>query len=282
MLQEISIGIIAKMKLNNNLNKKYENLKNYLKSLNSAIVAFSAGVDSTLLLKVAHDILGDKVIALSAKTCSFPQKELREAIEFCKCENIKHAIIETQELNLEQYRKNPPNRCYICKKEIFSKIIEFKNQNNIEVILEGSNLDDDSDYRPGTQAIKELGIISPLKIAKLTKEEIRILSKENNLKTSSKPSFACLASRLSYGEEITKEKLLMIEKAEDFLSDLGFLQYRVRLHNNLARIEVLESDFEKLLKSRSIITAKFRELGFKYISMDLTGYKMGSMNETIK
>ena len=260
---------------------KLEKLKEYLINLESVVVAFSSGVDSTFLLKIAHDTLKDNVIAITAKSRTFPERELSQAIEFCKKEKIKHIILDSNELEIEDFRKNPPNRCYICKKDLFSKILEIAEKNDINNVLEGSNLDDDNDYRPGFIAIRELGIKSPLKELKFTKKEIRELSKSIGLDTFDKPSFACLASRFVYGEEITPERLGMVEKAEQFLLDMGFFQVRVRIHNSIARIEVLPEEFDKIIKNRNIITEKFKEIGFSYITMDLIGYRTGSMNETL-
>lgn len=247
---------------------KLSDLKDYLTRLGKVAVAFSAGVDSTFLLKIAHEVLGDNVVALTAKSSFFPQRELEEAKAFCQKEGIRHIIVD---IDIENIRHNPPNRCYICKRNIFEKFLAVANANNIENVLEGSNVDDESDYRPGMQAIKELGIKSPLRIAGLTKDEIRTLS--NNYK----PSFACLASRFVYGEEITTDKLQMVEKAEQILFELGFKQFRVRIHGKLARIEVLPEQFEKLIKAD--IYSQIQALGFEYVTMDLKGYRTGSMNE---
>lgn len=251
--------------------KKLQVLKKYIKDLESVAVAYSAGVDSSFLLKVAHEVLGDKVIALTAKSPLFPVREFNEAIEFCKKEGIRHIIVD---IGIEDIKSNPQNRCYICKKNIFSKFMETAKFYNIEHILEGSNIDDESDYRPGMLAIKELGILSPLRVVGFTKDEIRLLS--NN----KKPSFACLGSRFVYGETITAEKLMMVEKAEQLLFNLGFKQFRVRIHGKLARIEVLPEEFEKLIGID--IYEQFKDLGFDYVTMDLKGYRTGSMNEVLK
>ena len=221
------------------INEKFEKLKNYLSSLESVVVAFSSGVDSTFLLKTAHDVLGDKVIAVTAESCSFPKRELNEAKLFCQKEGIKHIVVESEELEIDGFCKNPVNRCYLCKKELFEKITEIAKENNIKNIVEGSNIDDNGDYRPGLQAVSELNIKSPLRYAELNKNEIRELSKKLELNTWDKQSFACLSSRFVYGEEITKEKLSMVDKAEQLLLDLGFHQLRVRIHGTIARIEVL-------------------------------------------
>lgn len=266
------------------INEKFEKLKNYLSSLESVVVAFSSGVDSTFLLKTAHDVLGDKVIAVTAESCSFPKRELNEAKLFCQKEGIKHIVVESEELEIDGFCKNPVNRCYLCKKELFEKIIEIAKENNIKNIVEGSNIDDNGDYRPGLQAVSELNIKSPLRYAELNKNEIRELSKKLELNTWDKQSFACLSSRFVYGEEITKEKLSMVDKAEQLLLDLGFHQLRVRIHGTIARIEVLPDEFPKLIeeKNRLKIVTEFEKYGFTYISMDLKGYRTGSMNETLK
>ena len=266
------------------INEKFEKLKNYLFSLESVVVAFSSGVDSTFLLKTAHDVLGDKVIAVTAESCSFPKRELNEAKLFCQKEGIKHIVVESEELEIDGFCKNPVNRCYLCKKELFEKITEIAKENNIKNIVEGSNIDDNGDYRPGLQAVSELNIKSPLRYAELNKNEIRELSKKLELNTWDKQSFACLSSRFVYGEEITKEKLSMVDKAEQLLLDLGFHQLRVRIHGTIARIEVLPDEFPKLIeeKNRLKIVTEFEKYGFTYISMDLKGYRTGSMNETLK
>lgn len=265
------------------LQKKYNKLKDYLKSLNTLAVAFSSGVDSTFLLKTAHEVLGNKVIAVTASSCSFPKRELNEAIEYCKKEGIKHIVTESEELKIDGFSHNPKNRCYLCKKELFLKIGEIAKQNGIQNIAEGSNIDDNGDYRPGLQAVAELGIKSPLRYAELTKNDIRILSKQLNLPTWDKQSFACLSSRFVYGEEITEEKLNMVDKAEQLLLDLGFRQVRVRIHGTIARIEILPDEFEKLIQKeiREKIVTTFKNIGFTYVSMDLSGYRTGSMNETL-
>ena len=264
--------------------KKYDDLKEMLKSYGSVAVAFSSGVDSTFLLYAAKEALGDRVIAISAKSCSFPERELNEAKEFCKEHQIRHIIFESEELEIEGFSQNPKNRCYLCKHELFEKIIKIAADEKIAVIVEGSNLDDNGDYRPGLQAVAELGIKSPLRTIGFTKEDIRALSRHLGLPTWEKPSFACLASRFVYGETITKEKLGMVDKAEQLLLDLGFHQVRVRIHGTMARIEILPEEFPKLISDdvRNQITTALKSYGFTYVSMDLTGYRTGSMNEVIK
>lgn len=263
--------------------QKLEKLKKYLKSLESVAVAFSSGVDSTFLLKIAHEVLGDKVIAVTAESASFPKREKNEAEDFCKKENIRHFLIKSEELNIEGFKHNPPNRCYLCKSHLFKEIKNLAKNEKINEVVEGSNTDDNGDYRPGLQAIAELGIKSPLRYADLSKDDIRILSKEMGLSTWQKPSFACLSSRFVYGEEITEEKLNMIDKAEQLLLDLGFKQVRCRIHGKMARIEINPDEFNKILDSeiRNKIYNEYKEIGFTYVTLDLKGYRTGSMNETL-
>lgn len=267
----------------NELQKKKQNLERYIAELGSVAIAFSAGVDSTFLLKIAHDVLGERAIAVTARSSSFPERELNEAQEFCRREGIEHIIFESEELSIDGFRDNPPNRCYLCKRELFSGISSIAAQRDIRSVAEGSNLDDNGDYRPGLQAVAELGVKSPLRFAKLSKEEIRILSKEMGLPTWDKQSFACLSSRFVYGERISKERLRMVDRAEQILLDLGFRQVRVRIHGSIARIELLPVEFGKLIdeRVRRRVSTQFKEIGFSYVTMDLNGYRMGSMNETL-
>lgn len=263
--------------------QKLENLKNYLKQLNSTAVAFSGGVDSSFLLKVTADVLGENAIAVTASLPSFPRREFTEAASFCQEHGIRHLVCEVQQLAIEGFAQNPKDRCYHCKKEIFRQIQTIADENKMEHIIEGSNTDDDGDYRPGMLAVAELGIRSPLKACGLSKTDIRVLSKYLGLSTWEKPSFACLASRFVYGERITEERLSMVDGAEQLLFDLGFRQFRVRVHGRMARIEVEPEEFAGMIREgvRTEIIEKFKEYGFIYVALDLAGYRTGSMNEEL-
>ena len=262
--------------------EKLSALKDYLKSLGSVAVAFSSGVDSTFLLKVAHEVLGDKAIAVTASSCSFPKRERDQAEAFCKKEGIRHIQVISEELEIPEFRHNPVNRCYLCKKELFEKILKIAEENNINAVCEGSNMDDNGDFRPGLKAIEELGIKSPLRKCNLYKSEIRQLSREMGLSTWNKQSFACLASRFVYGEEINEKRLKMVEEAEQFLLDKGFNQLRVRIHGgNLARIEVEPGQLEAVLKIKDDLVQALKNAGFLYVTLDLQGYRTGSMNDIL-
>lgn len=273
--------------LKTDIHNKLNNLINYLKTLEKVAIAYSNGVDSTFLLDVAVEALGkENVLAITIASNLIPQNEVSEAVSFCKSKDINHIILNVDELSIEGFASNPPDRCYICKKNLFSKIIKTANECGITYVLEGSNIDDMGDYRPGLKAITELGIKSPLKDNNLSKADIRILSKMRLLQTASKPSYACLASRFVYGENITPEKLKMVEQAENFLISKGFSQMRVRIHGNsnyLARIEVPAEDIDKLLSSelRNEIESNFKNYGFSYVTIDIKGYRTGSMNEIL-
>ncbi len=265
--------------MNGDSKVKLEQLKNNLKQMKCVAIAFSGGVDSTFLTKVAYEVLGEKSIAVTATSSTYPKRELEEAKQYAKQIGIQHILINSEETEIDNFSKNPNNRCYYCKKELFSIIKQFAKENNLNYVLDGSNVDDTSDYRPGMKALEELGVVSPLRDVGFTKQEIKELSKDMQLDTWDKPAFACLASRFPYGVKITKSKLMQVEKAESFLFSLGIKQFRVRYHDETARIEVFKNDFQKVLNHSEEITKYFKEIGFKYITLDMEGYRTGSLNE---
>ena len=262
---------------------KYEKLKSVIKDCGKIAIAFSGGVDSTFLTKVAKDVLGENAVAVTISSILVTDDELKEADDFCKAENIEHLIYKADVLSIPGFENNPPDRCYICKKAIFTNVQNLVGERGISVIAEGTNVDDDGDYRPGMRAIKELGVRSPLKEAGLTKAEIRELSCMLGLKTWNEPSCACLASRFAYGEVINKDKLDMIYSAECYIRSLGFEQFRVRLQDGIARIELRPADIQKFIENgiKDKVSEKLHALGFKYVSLDLDGYRLGSMNEVL-
>lgn len=262
---------------------KLNNLEKSLSEMSEMIVAFSGGVDSTFLLWVANKVLGNRVLAVTGKSESVASGQIEEAIQFAKDIGARHIVINTEELQDPQYANNPINRCYFCKKELFTKLELFAKDNGIKLIIEGSNLDDMSDYRPGIKAILEHGVRSPLKEVGLTKNEIRELSKIAGLPTWDKPGSPCLSSRIPYGMSVSIEKLSMIDRSEAYLRSLGFKEFRVRHHGEVARIELLPKDFPKLLEEDTVakITKTFKEYGFQFVSLDLQGFRSGSLNEGI-
>lgn len=264
--------------------EKLDRLKAYIKELGALAVGFSGGVDSTLLLYVTHEVLGDKALAITQSDAAMPGRELEEAKAFCEKIGVRQIICSVNPFKEDSYRYNSPDRCYYCKRGIFTEIKRIAAENGISYVAEGSNMDDLGDYRPGLRAVEELSITSPLREAKLTKNDIRMISKAFGLPTWKKPAYACLATRFAYGEEITEEKLKMIEKAEQFLIEHGFVEERVRVHGNIARIEVPAKDIMRLAQDeiREEVYKRFKEIGFMYVTLDLKGYRMGSMNETLK
>ena len=265
------------------MNEKTERLENIIREMGSVVIAFSSGVDSTFLLKVAHDAIGDKCIAVTAKSEFFPARESEEAELFCRQEGIRQIFFDSDQLESESFASNPADRCYHCKLDLFRHMKRIASDNGIKYVADGSNVDDEGDYRPGLKALQELGIRSPLKEAGFTKPEIRMESERLGLASYNKQPFACLASRFPYGEMITAEKLKKVEAAEETLRQLGLGQYRVRIHQDtLARIEVAKEGIQTVVDNRDMINARLSDIGFKYICVDLKGYRSGSMNEVLE
>lgn len=262
------------------IHKKKENLISVLKKLDSLAIAFSGGVDSTFLLAMAYDVLKDKAIAITAESPIHPEREKQESINLAKRIGARHIIFQSREMNQPEFVANPTDRCYVCKKYILEDIVQLASEMNIENIAHGANVDDLNDYRPGFKAAEQMGILSPLIDAQITKSDIRTLSKELNLSTWNKPSNACLATRIPYGTPITKEILSIINQAETYILNLGFKTCRVRHHGDIARIETGIDDMDKILniKNREKIVKKLKALGYKHVAIDLEGYVQGKLN----
>jgi len=263
------------------VNIKLDNLRKRLLELENVAIAYSGGVDSNFLLKVAKDTLKDKVIAVTINAMMHSNREIEESINYAKEFGVNHIVVNIDNFKVEEFIKNNNDRCYHCKKEVFKTIKEIAAKHNVKYVLEGTNLDDLGDFRPGLKALEELNIISPLKESKLTKEDIRILSKKMNLNTHNKPAFACLATRIPYGTKISKDLLKKIEKSEEYLISIGFNQFRVRVHNDGARIEVGKDELYKFFNEDLLNknNKKLKEIGFKYITIYMVVYVMGSMNK---
>jgi len=270
--------------MDKSVEEKTARLKEIFRSMGKVLVAYSGGVDSTLLLRVAHESLGGgHVLAVTALSPLYPDRELAAAKRMALEMGLKHILIESNELEIEGFSRNPSNRCYLCKKELFEEMQNIARKEGIPYIVEGSTLDDERDHRPGKKAIQELRIRSPLQEARFTKGDVRELSRALGLSTWDKPSFACLASRFPYGEEITPEGLKMVDEAENFLISLGFKQVRVRHYQNLARIEVYPEEISRLMNGslREKIVDRLKKIGYHYVTLDLQGFRSGSMNEVL-
>ncbi len=263
------------------MESKLAALKELLNRYKSAAIAFSGGVDSTLLARVAKDIFGDNLLLVTATSSTYPFYELEEARSLATLLGIQHRVIVSEELDIPGYSDNPPDRCYYCKSELFGKIKYIAGKEGYDAVFDGSNAEDLKDFRPGMKAKKEKGVISPLADTGFTKAEIRELSSKYNLPTSGKQSYACLASRFPYGEKITKPKLDRLGVAEYELRKLGFTQFRIRSHENLARLEFIPDEMEKAWEQRKVLNEICRKAGFSYVTIDITGYRTGAMNEVL-
>lgn len=260
---------------------KAERLLDWFRDKDSVVVALSGGVDSSVVAKAAHMVLGDKALAVTARSSTLPESELDGAVQVAREIGIRHLVIDEDELDDPRFRENPSNRCYFCREGLVKAVQGIALERGIRFVLDGANADDPGEHRPGLQALREGGARSPLLELGLGKDDVRDVARSFGLSVSEKPSMACLASRIPYGEPITKEKLSMVEQAEDYLKALGFCQVRVRNHKGIARIELLPDELDRAIKLKHQISKKLREIGFRYITLDLEGYRSGSMDEVL-
>jgi uncharacterized protein len=265
--------------MNSSTQSKFAELQQVISSLGSVVVAYSAGVDSTLVLRVSHDVLGDRVLAATGLSDTYPEEEMAEARALAAEIGVEHVMLRTEELTDPRYAMNSHQRCFFCKNELYSKLRELADERGITDIIDGTNADDVGDHRPGLRAARQIGVRSPLQEVGMTKDEIREISNELGLRTWDKPAFACLSSRFPYGTPITVEKLKQVATAERAIRQLGFKGFRVRHHDEVARLEVDPADFQRVIELHSEIVAQLREAGYRFVTLDLHGYRSGSLNE---